>query len=498
MKFFNVSFSLALAAGVLWVGVANAGTNDLLVKFKDAPSLGQFTMSTQAAGNKVENLGGGNWVRVQLENKKSLTSNMEQLRANPNVVTVQPNYPLHIFEDYRAKDPAVRAKFEKFVDLDRAIHARVLDNPPIPERPAIPTHGSGGKGADPEFVHQWGMNDIGIKAGWKYGTGKGITVAVIDTGVDYTHEDLVDNLWHNAGEMGTDAQGRDKATNGVDDDANGFVDDVIGWDFVTNDGKPFDITVDPMVIITGGGNPGHGTHCAGNVGAKADNGKGVAGVAPDAKIMVLRFLNEKGQGDTAGGVKAINYAVKMGAKVLSNSWGSEGEDPAQGAENQALRDAITSAQAAGVLFIAAAGNGHSGSGYDNDTDGKPGIPASFPYDNIISVAAIDSNDQLGGFSNWGAKTVHIAAPGVKVFSTIVGGKYSDTVIDMYGIVATWDGTSMAAPHVAGAAAAYWSKHPSASYKDVKAAILSSSKPLSVLQGKTVSGGKLNVENLMSR
>ena len=495
IKFTTRSLSLALAAGLLWAGVTNAAieSKDLLIKFKDASSLSLFS-ATSLPAMKIENLGAGNWARVQLSGK---TVSIEQLRANPNVVSVQPNYPLHIFEDYRAKDPKVRAQFAKFLEMDKALHAGKLDNPPVP-RPSIPTHGSGGKGADPEFVHQWGMNDIGIKAGWKYGTGKGITVAVIDTGVDYTHEDLVDNLWRNAGEMGTDAQGRDKSTNAVDDDGNGFVDDVIGWDFVANDGKPFDITVDPMVIITGGGNPGHGTHCAGNVGAKADNGKGVAGVAPDTKIMVMRFLDEHGQGNTANAVKAINYAVKMGAKVLSNSWGSEGEDPAEGAANQALREAVTNAQAAGVLFIAAAGNGHSGAGYDNDSDAKPGFPASYPYDNIISVAAVDSNDQLAGFSNWGAKTVHIAAPGVKVFSTIVGGKYSDTVIDMYGIVATWDGTSMAAPHVAGAAAAYWSKHPSASYKDVKAAILSSSKPLSVLQGKTVSGGKLNVESLMSR
>jgi subtilisin family serine protease len=207
-------------------------------------------------------------------------------------------------------------------------------------------------------------------------------------------------------------------------------------------------------------------------------------------------LSEKGEGDTAGAIKAIDYAVKNGAKVLSNSWGSEGDDPAEGATNQALKDAIRAAQGAGVLFIAAAGNGHQGVGYDNDTDAKPGVPASYDGENIISVAALDSADALGAFSNWGAKTVDIGAPGVKVFSTTVGTHYSDTVIDMFGIVATWDGTSMATPHVAGAAALYWSKHPEATWRQVRDAIYASAKPVASLAGKSTTGGKLNVEALM--
>jgi subtilisin family serine protease len=342
------------------------------------------------------------------------------------------------------------------------------------------------------------MIDIGASNTWKIARGKPIVVAVIDTGVDYTHQDLIDNLWRNAGEMGRDAQGRDKSTNGIDDDGNGYIDDVMGWDFVSNDNKPYDLSGSPIEIITKGANPGHGTHCAGNVAARGDNGRGISGVAPEAIIMPLRFLSEKGEGDTAGAVKAIQYAVKNGAKVLSNSWGSEGEDPSEGAANQALKDVITEAMNSGVLFIAAAGNGHQGVGYDNDTDAKPGVPASYSIDNIISVAAIDAKDQLGSFSNWGRRTVHIGAPGVAVFSTTVGSKYSDTVVDMLGIKATWDGTSMATPHVAGAAALYWSKHPNATWREVKNAILDSARPISALQGKTVTGGKLNVESLMSR
>ena len=215
------------------------------------------------------------------------------------------------------------------------------------------------------------------------------------------------------------------------------------------------------------------------------------------KLWRFRFLGEKGEGDTAGAIKAINYAVKMGAKVLSNSWGSEGEDSTD-ANNQALRDAISAAEKAGVLFVAAAGNGHSGVGYDNDADPKPGYPASYPIENIVSVAAIDKNDKLGAFSNWGAHSVHLAAPGVAVFSTMVNGNYGDVVLDLLGIKITWDGTSMAAPHVAGAAALYWSKHPQATYKDVKAALISSAKKIDAMNGKSVSGGKLSVGALMEQ
>jgi len=212
--------------------------------------------------------------------------------------------------------------------------------------------------------------------------------------------------------------------------------------------------------------------------------------------MALRFITEKGEGTTADAIKAIRYAVDNGAKVLSNSWGSEGEDPSEGQENQALRDAVQYALDHNVLFVAAAGNGHQGVGYNNDTDAKPGYPASYPHANIISVAAIDSHDNLGSFSNWGVKTVHIAAPGVAVFSTMVGNNYSDVVIDKYGFKATWDGTSMATPHVAGAAALYWSAHPEKNYADVKAAIIGSAKKLPQLSDKFFSGGKLDVDALL--
>lgn len=346
--------------------------------------------------------------------------------------------------------------------------------------PDFPTSFPGSAGADTDFAKQWGMSDIGVKDAWNTTKGSNtIVVAVIDTGIDYTHDDLAANIWRNPGETGTDVQGRDKAKNGVDDDGNGYVDDVVGWDFAKNDNKPYDVASGGFF----GGNPGHGTHCAGNVGGIADNGKGIVGVAPNIKMMAVRFLDENGSGDMANGVKAIKYAVDAGAKVLSNSWGSEGD----GGEGTPLKEAIQYAMDKGVLFVAAAGNGHSGVGYNNDTDAKPGYPASYDHANIVSVAAIDKGNKLGSFSNWGAKTVDIAAPGVGVYSTVTANKYMNL-----------DGTSMACPHVAGAAALYWSKHPTANWQDVKNALLSSVTPLSNLNGKMTSGGKLNVKNLITK
>lgn len=517
----------AICIGCLWAGVANANADskDLLIKFADTASVrsfvSTFALTAQTGGAKIENLGAGNWVRVQLPDKQLQLFTLEDIRSNPNVVAVQPNYKLKLLTDFRLKDPAERARLLKALKYQSpADHDDEADEFPLPipgedelplptpgddgadkkaaqDNPEIPNRVVGGSGPDPEFSKQWGMNDIGVKNSWQSTRGQSMVVAVIDTGVDYTHEDLIDNLWRNPGEYGKDAQGRDKASNGIDDDMNGYVDDTVGWDFVKNDNKPYDLSVDPMQILLGGGNPGHGTHVAGAVAARGDNGRGVTGVAPEAKIMCLRFLSEKGEGDTAGAIKAIQYAIKNGAKILSNSWGSEGEDPADEQGNQALRDVITEAERAGVLFVAAAGNGHQGVGYDNDTDPKPAYPASYENENIISVAAVDSSDALGSFSNWGIKSVDIAAPGVVVFSTTVGGKYSDTVIDLLGIKATWDGTSMAAPHVSGAAALYWAKHPNATWREVKDAILNSTKPVSALRSKILSGGKLNVEALMA-
>lgn len=465
---------------------------DLLIKLVPG-AIQSFQTSLSALGAqgaKVEVLS-DTWIHVKSPANAQFVNKLEALKNDPAVEFVQPNYKIHLLENYQVQDPLRRAALLRFMKRhsDKSMikggnGLLSADNPDIPM--AAPSQSTG---ADPLVAKQWGMIDIGTKAAWNVTMGSpDMVVAVIDTGVDYTHEDLLPNLWRNTKEI---------AANGIDDDSNGYIDDVIGWDFSSNDNKPYDLAVDQFHLIMGGGNPGHGTHCAGNVAAKADNGLGIAGVAPNVKIMALRFMSEKGEGDTAGAVKAIKYAVDNGAKVLSNSWGSEGDDPAEGATNQALKDAIQYAQDHNVLFIAAAGNGHQGVGYDNDTDPKPGVPASYDIENIVSVAAVDNKDQLGSFSNWGVKTVHLAAPGVAVFSTTVLNHYSDTVVDVGGFTATWDGTSMAAPHVAGAAALYWSAHPEKNWKDVKQALLGSVTKIPAADGKLVSGGKLNVKALMA-
>ena len=231
-------------------------------------------------------------------------------------------------------------------------------------------------------------------------------VAIIDTGIDYTHPDLAANIWTNPGEIAGD---------GIDNDGNGYVDDVHGYDFVNNDGDPMDDHF-------------HGTHTAGTVGAVGNNGVGVTGVNWQVKLMALKFLGASGSGSVSGAVSALEYAVTMGVRLSNNSWGG-------GGYSQALYDAIKNSQVIGHVFVAAAGN----SGVNSDL--QPAYPASYDLDNIISVAAIDSSDNLASFSNRGVVTVDLAAPGVAVLSTVLGGGY-----------ASYSGTSMATPHVTGAAA----------------------------------------------
>lgn len=474
---------VSVAALTLASTQASAKNQDLLIKLAPTASINTQMMveSLNESGSKAEVLT-ESWLRVQASGKKAAEI-IALAKDNADIEYVQPNYKIKLLEDYQIQDPLRRAAFLKFMQTQGRALAPA-DNPSIPPAPAAKT------GADPLLRNQWGMLDNKVTDAWKFTIGSpDMTVAVIDTGVDYTHEDLLPNLWRNSKEI---------AGNNIDDDNNGYVDDVIGWDFSSNDNLPYDLSFDSTQVMFEGKNPGHGTHCAGNVAARGDNGVGIAGVAPNVKIMSLRFISGDGSGTTAGAVKSIRYAVDNGAKVLSNSWGAEGEDPSEPAENKALRDAIVYAQEKGVLFVAAAGNGRQGIGFNNDNDKAPAIPASYDFENIISVAALDSNNQLGRFSNWGFKTVDIGAPGVNVYSTMVGNRYSNYVTNSSIFNVTWDGTSMATPHVAGAAALYWSLHPTKTWSEVKTAILTSAKKIPSLSRKVSSEGKLDVLSLMQR
>ena len=225
-----------------------------LVKLNNSSNVRSF----QAQQN-ARNLGIANWVKIEMTDEQ-----MEILKQDPNVLAVEKNITLKIQLNNQIYDPVLKQQVVEYGMLNKIWQnagLRAADNP------AFPVSGSGGSGADTHFSKQWGMSDIGVTQAWNQSGTKGkddVIVAVIDTGVDYTHEDLVDNLWRNPGEMGKDANGKDRSTNGIDDDNNGFVDDVLGWDFATNDNKPYDLAKKGFEILMGG-NPGHGTHCAGNV-----------------------------------------------------------------------------------------------------------------------------------------------------------------------------------------------------------------------------------------
>ena len=289
------------------------------------------------------------------------------------------------------------------------------------------------------------MEKIAAPSAWDISPGSSqVVVAVIDTGVDYTHPDLAANIWSNPGEI---------PSNGIDDDQNGYVDDLHGVNVLAGSGDPLD-------------DNNHGTHCSGTIGGVGNNAQGVAGVNWNVQLMGVKFLASSGAGSLYGAIAGIHYAIQNGAKIISASWGG-------GGYSQALYDAISEAKDAGVLFVAAAGN----SGLDSDV--IPGYPAAYDLDNIVSVAATGKNDSLATFSNYGAKSVDIAAPGVGILSTTIGGGYEG-----------FSGTSMATPHVAGVAALVKSVYPELDYHALKARLLDGDA-IPALSGKILTGKRLN-------
>ncbi len=302
---------------------------------------------------------------------------------------------------------------------------------------------------DPDYPRQWAFPMIKAPDAWDVRTDSGgLVVAVIDTGVDYKHPDLTANMWTNPGEI---------PNNGVDDDGNGVIDDVFGANFVTStvDGDPMD-------------DNRHGTHVAGTIGAVTNNALGVAGVNWSTKIMALKFLSASGSGSTAGAIRAIDYGIRMKADIMNNSWGG-------GGFSVALRDAIAAADAEGILFVAAAGNSNS----DNDT--RPHYPSSYDVPNVLAVMATDRNDNKAGFSSFGATSVDMGAPGVDILSTIPGGNYD-----------SFNGTSMATPHVAGAAALVWAQHPGLSHHELKQKLMDKAEVIPALAGTSLTGARLDL------
>jgi subtilisin family serine protease len=350
---------------------------------------------------------------------------IQALSANPNVLYAEPNYTLHATD--------------------------VPNDPRLPEMWGLHNIAQSGGTADA---------DIDAVEAWSVRTdANSVVVGVSDSGIDYYHPDLAANIWLNSGEMGTDVQGRDKATNGIDDDGNGYPDDWHGWNFVNNTNDPFDDYY-------------HGTHVAGIIGAVGNNDIGVAGVAWSVKLMPLKHLNSSGIGAISTATDAILYAAKfvdpLGRKIVqitSHSYVSA-------SKSKTLENAI---KTCGALVVAAAGNNGSNTML---------YPAAYAQPNVISVAATDATDALASFSNFGS-WVQLAAPGVSILSTTPNNGY-----------AFKDGTSMATPHVSGVAALVLAQNPVFSIADLKAQILNNVDVLPGLSGKVTTSGRLNVRKAL--
>lgn len=340
---------------------------------------------------------------------------------------------------------------------------------------------------DSEFHYQWALHntgqafvpsgrtgtldaDIDMVEAWDVITGApDVVVGVIDTGVMIEHPELAGNIWTNADEI---------AGNGIDDDSNGYIDDVHGWDFFNNDNTVFDPE----------DGDDHGTHVSGTIGAVGNNGVGVAGMVWNIKIMPLKFIGPEG-GSTDDAILAVDYAAANGATLTTNSWGG-------GGYSQALKDAI---EASHILFVAAAGN----DALDNDLE--PHYPSSYDSENIIAVAATDWNDNMAYFSNYGVESVDVGAPGYGILSTV---PMFDGDGNLVGPDYDWySGTSMATPHVTGLAALLIQKNSSMpQYKGapdytegavtIKDIILGSGDTLAALAGKTVTGCRINANNAL--
>jgi subtilisin family serine protease len=401
------------------------GRPEVLVKFKPGVSLEAIDELTARLNDRVEDRieNAAGWESIDdLDNADTLQT-VAQYLARPEVEWAEPNYD---------------------IELDSV---EGVESPLPPIRPT-----------DPRFDEQWALANSGQRGGkqgadisamhaWLTTTGTDkVVVAVLDSGVDYTHEDLAPNMWK-----------RPASIPAYHDAELGTVEDEDGFNAIDNSSDPMDEN-------------GHGTHCAGIIGAEGGNNIGITGVNWKIRIMPLKFMNAGGYGTTKDAIEAINYVIDrkkagVNVRIISASWGGT-------QRSRALEDVIRKAYENDILFVAAAGN----STVNNDR--SPHYPSSYP--NVLSVAALDRNDQLAKFSNWGAKSVAIAAPGVDILSTWLGNEYKEA-----------SGTSMATPVVSGVAALVVAENPRISVEQLKKRILASADPIVALNGKVATGGRVN-------
>ena len=356
----------------------------------------------------------------------------------------------------------------EYVEKNQEIHLIASEEK---EKISLPIEVDPSRPADPKFNVLWGLlntgknipdqsgnasEDIGVAGSdidalnaWEINSGsRKVKIAVIDTGIDFNHPDLIENMWTN------EAEANGKA--GEDDDNNGIIDDIHGANFV-NASSPTGNSLDDH---------NHGTHCAGTIAA-LHNDQGVAGVMKEATLVGVKFLSASGSGSLDGAMKAIDYATRLKVNVMSNSWGG-------GGFNQGLFDVIKKASDEGIIFVAAAGNSSS------DTDKRDFYPANYKADSVISIAASTAQDKLASFSNYGAKNVLIAAPGHKILSTVKGGNY-----------AVFSGTSMATPHVSGIIGLMLSAKPKLKANEIKDILVSTAVKVDSFDGKVVANGRVN-------
>ena len=463
-----------------------ATSSELIVRFKmpvDSHTrlislVKTSTLLTEIVGTEIINAEEG-IARITFRNERDAEIARQSFSVNPFVVKTTPNTFYSLAVTYDLKQP----KSGKFIsDVETRFPQWDLENFTLPDVLLPPDYEIG---VDPLADKDWALYSINLGSA-RLGRIKPVIVAVIDSGVDYNHEDLSGAMWR--------------------ENANHLE---VGFDFSHIHNKPFDIVhfdpvgcqkdydcrlgLDTSKFLV---NPGHGTHCAGHISSVFNNSLGTFGIGIGSRIMALKAFRDAGEEnagmiDEAAAIKAIDYAVKNGAQIINLSWGVRRLP--QEAEKSELKQALIRAKKAGVLVVAAAGN----FGLDLEKSHQLVYPASYQLDNIISVAASDKDDSLTSFSCYGKNLVHIAAPGMRVLSTTVGNNYSD-VIGRYRLddgrvyEIDWQGTSMAAPLVAGAAALVWSQFPQATYQEVRAKLLKSARYRKELDGKILTSGVLDV------
>ena len=391
--------------------------------------------------------------QIVFANHDQLTDEIESVSGLSIIDDLDNADPQSVADQYSAMtDTVAYAEPNYQIKLDDPIQKEIL-NDGVARDPGV-SHPN-----DPQFRDQWALNNFGqdggkqradidaLKAWTKTKGASDVVVAVLDTGVDFTHVDLRENMWF-----------RPENVPAYTDDELGSFNDINGFNGTDKIADPMD-------------DNGHGTHCAGIIGAEGDNGEGIAGINWHVKIMPLKFLGRGGSGSVDDAIEAINYAIDrkkhgVNIRIISASWGST-------SRSKALEDTIRAAGDAGILFIAAAGNDGS------NNDSRPHYPSNYDLPNVVSVAALDRNDDLTSFSNFGNKTVHVAAPGKDILSTWLNDSYREA-----------SGTSMATPYVSGIAALVIASEPKISMEKLRERLLKSVDKIASLDGKVASGGRI--------